>query len=217
MIAIVFALKYEGAALQEPIRLCASVWNLGVTGKRCVNILESYLQCSKAQLIVSAGFAGGLQEGFPVGSLIIGNNLSCSRIVRALGEVPAFTIGEIITTDNVVGTSSEKRTLGNTSKAISVDCESRHIRDICDLYEVPMLAIRCISDTIDQDLPVPADILISDATGRPDSIRLLKYLLFHPTRVHGFCELVRNSRIAQKSLAVGLSTLIPRLLSMSPR
>ena len=215
MIALVFALEYESAALREPNRMCVSVWNLGLTGKRCLNVLEHHLKRSKPSLLVSAGFAGAIQPGFPVGALIIGENLSCSRALRTVRNVAGFTFGEIATVDSIAGTSREKRALGESSGAISVDCESKHIRNMCDLYGVPMLAVRSVSDTVDQDLPVPAEILISNATGKPDPFRLFKYVLSHPSSVSGLCDLIRNSRVAKKSLARGLSVIMPRLLKTS--
>jgi len=216
MIALVFALEYESAALREPLRLCATVWHLGITGRQCADPLERHLKHTKPSLVVSAGFSGGLQPELTVGSLLIGENLSHSHITRMFYSFPDFRFGKFITADCIVDTSSAKRTLGGTSGALAVDCESQYIRNICDLYEVPMLAVRCISDTVDQDLPVPGSILINNSTGRPDPLGLFKYLLSHPASIQGFRKMIRNSRIAQKALADGLSTLIPRLLKLAP-
>ena len=217
MIAIVFALEYEGAALREPNRMCTSIWNLGVTGKHCINSLERRLKHAKPSLIVSAGFSGGLQPGLSVGSLIIGANFSSSHLVKSLAGMPGFTFGNLLTSDDVVDSSSEKRILGQSSGAISVDCESLHIRGLCGSCGIDVLSVRCISDTVDQDLPVPGSILVNKTTGRPDPFLLFRYLFSHPSKIPGFRELVRNSRTAQKSLADGLSTLIPKLLKHPTR
>ena len=216
MITIVFALEYEGAALREPTRMCTSVWNLGITGKRCLGPLDRHLKRTKPSLIVSAGFSGGLQNGLPVGTIIVGDNASCSHVVRCLPEAANLTFGKLITTDNIIDTSSEKRALGESSGALAVDCETQHIREACESHEIPMLAVRCISDTVDQNLPVPGHILINPITGRPDPFNIFKYILTNPSSISGFRELVRNSRISQKSLSDSLSTLIPSLLRIPP-
>ena len=214
MIALVFALKYESAAIREPNRLCASIWNLGLTGKRCVNGLEERLRRVRPNLIVSIGFAGGLQPGFPVGSLIIGENLTCPHVLQTLHKLHGFTFGKVVTSAHIVATSLEKKNLGISSGALTVDCESHFIREACDRRDIPMLAVRCVSDTVEQDLPLPGSILINDKTGKPDPGALFKYVLSHPSKISGLRELVSNSRIAQKSLAAGVSAILPRLLTM---
>ena len=195
MIAIVFALNFESAALREPKRLRLAIWNLGVTGKSCADALELRFQHLTPKLIVSAGFAGGLRSDLPVGSLIVGKNYSCPRITQSLREIPNFNFGDFYTVDKVFDFF-------------------RYVNNLCNFYKIPVLSIRCISDVAENDIPIPGDVLISTKTGKPDPLMIFNYLLSHPKRIAAFWRLVKDSQIAQKSLSNGLNSIIPRLLQL---
>ena len=67
-----------------------------------------------------------------------------------------------------------------------------------------MLSVRCISDPVEDDLPVPADVLLDARTGRPDSLAFFRYLIGHRFECSGFNQLLKNARVAQIELAKGL-------------
>ncbi len=215
MIALVFALEYESAAVSEPARLCSTVWNLGGIGSFAASALDHRLKTTKPQLIVSAGFGGALQPGLNVGSLVVGENLSDSHLVRIAAKTPEFTFGQLHTSEDVVEKSQDKYALGKTTGALSVDCESELIRDICQRHRIKFLALRCISDSVDHDFPIPSAILIDHKTGRPNPASVFRYLFSHPGAIPGFKILIQNARTAQKSLARGLNLLLPNLLKSS--
>jgi len=75
--------------------------------------------------------------------------------------------------------------------------------------------VRCISDAVEDDLPVPADVLLNPQTGRPNPLMLFRYLLGHPSCVTGFNKLLKNSRMAQVQLATGLEEILPQLVRMA--
>ena len=65
MIAIAFALEFESAcfrARHDP-RLRVGVWLLGAMGAGAATSLSRKLDTSIPALLISAGFAGGLQSG----------------------------------------------------------------------------------------------------------------------------------------------------------
>ena len=72
MIAIAFALEFESAcfrARHDP-RLRVGVWLLGAMGAAAATSLKRKLDDSVPALLISAGFAGGLQPGLSVGDLV---------------------------------------------------------------------------------------------------------------------------------------------------
>ena len=75
-----------------------------------------------------------------------------------------------------------------------------------------MLSIRCISDRVEDDLPVPSDVLLNPRTGRPDPLALFRYLIAHPSSAAGFNQLLKNSRVAQDQLAKGLEEILGQLI-----
>jgi len=215
MIALVFALEYESAAVSEPARLCSTIWNLGGMGKFAVDALEYRLKSARPHLIVSAGFGGGLQPGLDVGALVLGENLSDSHLLRIAAGVPGFKAGRLHTSNDVIEKSSDKYALGRTTGALSVDCESEWIRDLCDRQGIRFFAIRCISDSVDDDFPMPSSILIDEKSGRPAPSSVFRYLFSHPAAIPGFKNLIQNARKAQRSLARGLNLLMPIFLKDS--
>jgi hypothetical protein len=65
---------------------------------------------------------------------------------------------------------------------------------------------------MNDDLPVPADVLLNPRTGRPDPLKLFRYMMMCPTCIGGFNKLLKNSRIAQVELARGLEEILPQLV-----
>lgn len=216
MIAIVFALKFESAAFREPKGLCSSVWTFEMTGRRCAAALDRSLCEAKPDIVVSAGFGGGLQPDLPVGSIVVGENASNSRLVRIAAQFSDFRLGKIATSVEIVESGDRKRSLGKETGALSVDCETDFIRLICKNHKIPLLCIRCISDAVDHDLPFPGSALISSSTGRPNPSALFRYVVSHPSCLRRLSVFFQNARTAQRSLASGLSKLLKPLLKIEP-
>lgn len=214
MIALVFALNFESGALRHK-RLCSTTWNLGVTGERAAAALEMRLRTVKPHIIVHAGFGGGLQPQLEVGAFVVGVNRSDSQLVRILRCHSWIRFGDLVTSDDIVETQTGKSSLGETTGALAVDCESEYIQKLCALHQIPLLSIRCISDTSREDLPVSPEILINPGTGKPDPVLLARFLALHPKKIPGMLELIRNARFAQRCLANGISQILPELFHVS--
>lgn len=215
MIAVAFALKFESAAFRAshpPRRLC--VWNLGITGPQAAPALLHRIQICRPSLIVSAGFATALQEHLALGDLVVGMNYSDSRLLRSLRVPPDFHMGLLHTAGGILATAKKKRSVGIETNALAGDMESEHLAGICKSAGIPMLALRCISDAADQNMPVPPAVLLDPVTARPNPLALLRHVCGHPGCAAGLARLIRGSLLAQRNLAEGLATLLPQLLRM---
>lgn len=214
MIAIAFALEFESAFFQakHDARLRVAIWLLGAMGLRAAELLEQRLAKNKPQLVISAGFAGGLQPDIQTGDLIIGQNYTDPDILARLSLGKDWKVGDVATEDAIIERGADKVRLGKTTGALAGDLETAHFAKICTAHDVPMLSVRCISDGPDDDMPVPAHVLLNPETGRPEPLQLFRHLLAHPTSVRGFNRLLKNAKNAQARLAVGLDELLPQLL-----
>jgi adenosylhomocysteine nucleosidase len=214
MIAIVFALEFESAGFRAVLknRMCASVWTLGVMGRRVEPALEQMIQRNRPELIVSAGFSGALQPGIPIGTLVLGENFTDRDLARNFPIPDGFRVGRVVTADEILETSAQKMELGSQSGALAVDLESEYLHAVCSRNGVPMVSIRCITDRMEQDLPVPGHVFMDVETGRSDPGAIFRYLFRHPSAAPEFARLVRNARIAQRSLADGLNEILPFFL-----
>jgi hypothetical protein len=83
---------------------------------------------------------------------------------------------------------------------LAADLETAQLAEVCAERGLPMLSVRCISDALEDDLPVPADVLLNPQTGRPNPFMLFRYLVSHPSCVTGFGNLLKNSRRHRFSL-----------------
>jgi adenosylhomocysteine nucleosidase len=217
MIAIAFALEFESAcfrARHDP-RLRVGVWLLGEMGLGAAENLERRLAHTMPTLLISAGFAGGLQPGLKAGDLILGENHSDPDVVSRLSLHDGWRIGCVSTAESILESAEDKRFLGLRTGCLAGDLETAHLARICGDRGLPMLSVRCISDAMEDDLPVPADVLLNPKTGRPDSLALFRHLITRPSSVAGFNKLLKNSRVAQDHLARGLEEILPQLVRIA--
>ena len=216
MIATVFAMEFESAGFRaaQCRRLCVSIWTLGVTGRRSAAALKRMIESSRPEIVVSAGFSGALQPGLGVGTIVIGENFSDPQIVRALRIFPDYQIGPILTVPDILESSEAKASAGAGSGALAGDLESAHLHQVCCEANIPMLSVRTISDTLEQDLPLPGSVLINPESGRSDPAVIFQYLFRNPAKAAGFANLVNGARSAQQSLASALEKILPVILKL---
>lgn len=217
MIAVVFALEFESAYFRarHDSRLRISTWLLGAMGADAALSLEKQLLASKPELVISAGFAGGLQPQLAVGDLVLGENYSDPAVVAKLELGSAWRRGKLETASAIVEKSADKLTFGQQTGAMIADLETAHEARICAAHGVPLLSIRCISDAVGDDMPVPAALLLNPVTGRPEPLQLFRHLITNPGSVPGFNQLLKNAKTAQKNLALGLEEVLGQLLRIS--
>lgn len=217
MIAIAFALEFESAvfAAKHDRRLRVATWLLGAMGAGTAEILEKKLAHTKPELVISTGFAGGLQPELSVGDLVLGLNYSDAGVADRLNLGPQWKRGTILTVPAIIEKAAEKKRLGEESGCLAADMESAHLARICTGHGIPMLSVRCISDAWNDSMPVPAAVLLKPETCRPDPLALFRHLIANPSSVVGFNALVKNARIAQNGIADGLGEILPQLLRLT--
>lgn len=214
MIAVVFAVEFESAGFRARMekRMCVSVWTLGVMGKHCAPALDKLIRKHRPEILISAGFSGALQPGLPIGTVLLAENFTDSDLARNLPIPGTFRVGRTVTVAELLETGSQKKALGLETGALAGDLESSHLHSVCLQNGVRMLSIRSISDTIDQDIPIPGNVLLDPETGRADPKAIFHYLFRHPAKAPDFARLLRDARTAQQSLADGIKQILPSLL-----
>ncbi len=216
MIAVTFALEFESAHFRanHDARLRVSTWLLGTMGVGAAVVLERKLAEMRPSLVISAGFAGGLQPEIKVGDMVLGRNFSDERIAGGLTLGPNWHVGAVQTEGAIIERAEDKRRLGESTGALAGDLETAHLAKVCAAHGVPMLSVRCISDALEDDMPVPAHVLMNPKNGRPEPLALFQHLLRNPPAVMGFNRLLKNAKTAQKQLAAGLEEILPQLLRL---
>jgi hypothetical protein len=158
-----------------------------------------------AATIVSAGFAGSLQDSLRVGEVIVSRDVmdSSGRVwpTSATNEGP-----RLLTLSQMLGDPVEKRALGIRHEAGAVDMESAAIARFCAEKHLPFLSVRAISDDLSMALsPSIVRLLGGPRTSIP---ALLLTVLREPSLVCQLWRLARNTSLAARNLAEVLEQLV---------
>jgi adenosylhomocysteine nucleosidase len=160
---------YEGTLGDKPVALLA----LGV-GKECARIAaEMTIRCYRPDLIISAGFGGGLTGAVQQGDLIVGTEILALhadvgsevrwRTAHQVGHLFGLEamaheeyrvhFGKLITCEEMVLQAAAKQRIGTATGALSVDMETSAVAAVCAARGTDFLGIRCITDNDHENLP----------------------------------------------------------------
>lgn len=238
---LVFALGVESGGLEDllsgSIRIRGSSFFIkegGLNGRRVVIIrsgpgrenaaraTEVLIDGHRPQILISAGFAGGLNPLFKrhdilladsvidhSGQQIILNNEG-RQIQRPL-DWPNLHVGKLLTLDHVVRDPSEKQSLYQRHQALAVDMETFAVAEVCRRRNVPFLAVRIIHDPADETLPPDIEKLLNQKTETARLGAALGALWKRPSSIKDMWALKENSLVASKKLAKFIAELVETL------
>lgn len=189
------ALRYEARRLKVPGTVTL------VTGMGRLNAqraLADALATGRPQLVLSCGFAGGLNPRWAVGAVLFDASETPALAARltAAGAHPA----RFCSVDQVVSTAAQKRALYEATGADAVEMESEAIRAFGRAHGLPTATVRAISDPADADLPVDFNQLMTP-NARLSYLRLLAWLAAAPTRLNALRQVWRQADLAGRNLA----------------
>ena len=151
-----------------------------------------------AALLVSFGYAGGLDPGVPAGTLLLP-----ARVVDGAGrEWPCVArldppAGTLIGTDRPVTDAGSKRRLAAT--AMAVDCESHAVAAVAQARGLSFCVVRAVVDDGGTGLPGAA-LAGVDAQGRVRMAVLMRALMLSPRDLPAVIRLAAAARRADRSL-----------------
>ena len=173
--------------------------------------------------VVSAGFCGGLSPEVRRHDIIIADKvaaiedgstgvelaLDAARLDPAvLAPPPKVHVGRILTADAIVRHSSDKRELGERHQALAVDLESFAVAETCRRLGVPCLAIRVVSDALEDELPPEVEHLVRQKTHAARWVAALGALLNRPGALKELYKLKQNALAASDRLGHYLTRVI---------
>ncbi len=180
---------------------------------------QRLLDAQSWDVLISAGFAGGLDDTAAIGSVLIGQEvfetsfsphslpsrpIMChSDWVKTASTVPwhghgVLRIGKFTCVDRVLTHSAEKYSIGIRSGAVAVDMESAAIGQIAQDNDLPFLIVRAISDGVNDDLPVDFNLFLAPSGWVAGVTRILST----PKSWKGFLNLYRHSKQASQQLTL---------------
>jgi adenosylhomocysteine nucleosidase len=170
---------------------------------------------------ISAGLAGALRPEYEIGRVLAAQTVvsetpradwesqavvSSGALVSFASEYGATLVDRFYSADHPVASAKEKRALER--RAAAVEMESFEILRAARAAGVPAIAIRAISDAVDEDLPIDMTQIL-DGEGRVSVSRVLGEVARHPQSIPGLVKLGQNSKRAAESLARFFEGYIP--------
>jgi adenosylhomocysteine nucleosidase len=219
MIAVTFAHPSESG---DFLRLIGGrhtelrVLHTGIGAKACRKSIGPFLDQEPFKLVISGGFAGGLDGSLEPGDLFLAGNYSDPELISCACKLIIAHSGKLVTADRVLESAEERAQFARKHQAVAVDMETECIAEACAARRLPLLSLRAISDTPRRPLPAPANVLFDLARQRTIVRRLATHLLTHPAGIIRLARFGRQLANARAELGIGLKTLaeeLPELLA----
>jgi len=189
------------------------------------NILETpHVVSYEPDLVLTCGFAGGLNPDLKLGDVVFEfsssssrgdeaqiktgeklepTDVGCYEKLLAAGAKPA----KIFCADRIATTMAEKKKLREETGADAVEMESGVIHAVCAGQGIPCATVRVISDTAGEDLPLDFNAL-SKPDKNLDFGKLFLAIARSPGKIGALMELRRKTRFAAEQLSTVLAKLI---------
>lgn len=178
-----------------------------------------------AEVIVSFGFAGGLDPDLPAGTLLLPKTLRCAGrddiSVDQTAEMAEGAVGllvgatplsrcALLTVEAPVATVADKQQAQKRFEAVAVDMESYWVAEACRRAGLGFLALRAVSDPAERALPASA-VRAMGPDGALRMGKLLGGLLSRPGDLPDLVRLGLDSRKASAALGRAAALLLPLL------
>jgi adenosylhomocysteine nucleosidase len=171
----------------------------GIGSEAARRSAEAIISLYQPSLLISAGFAGGLDPALQAGHTMIARQVidarDSSRIDSGMGE------GVLVTFESVADTE-QKAKLATAFGAHAVDMEAAAVARSAEAHGVKFFACKVISDASDsRALPI-GRFITSD--GGFHAVRFLLHVAVRPWLWVGVQKLARDSKLAARELCQAL-------------
>ena len=195
---ICFALKEEAA----PFRKIAagksgiSILLTGIGRQNAEKSLREFLATHSPKLVLTCGFAGGLNPELKLGDIIFETSDETLRTKLLGAEAKPL---KFFCADRIATTVAEKKKLRAETGADAVEMESAAIHAVCRGRGIPCATIRVISDGAREDLPLDFNALMT-ANHRINFAKLGWQLLWAPRKIPQLMKFEKQTIFAARKL-----------------
>jgi len=199
-VTVCFAVKEEAKAFRDAAAALPQVRVLltGMGRHNAERAMRAALDKESPRLVVSSGFAGGLNPDLNHGAVVFSteSDAALQAALQRAGAKPArFHCAE-----QVASSAEQKKALRAATGADAVEMESEAIAKLCRERAVPCATIRVILDTANEDLPLNFNQLMTpDQRLAPGKLALA--LARAPGKIPALLRLQRQSAAAAERLA----------------
>lgn len=196
----------------------------GAGPARAARATEALIDGHRPGWVISAGFAGGLQPELKRYDVVMADAVS-DRDDRRLAidlavdraALPAGVhVGRLLSVDEVIRLPGEKQALGQRHGALAVDLESFATAEVCQRRGTRLLAIRILTDAMDEQLP--ADIQrLSDQPNTAARLGAAAGAIWRrPSSLKDMMALKETALVGSDRLAKFLAGVIETLVPLPP-
>ncbi|MGA2029184.1 MAG: hypothetical protein ABSG87_03825 [Verrucomicrobiota bacterium] len=198
---ICFALKEEVAPFRKIAagKTGITILLTGIGRQNAEKSLREFLATHSPKLVLTCGFAGGLNPELKLGDVIFElstANPQLSTRLLATGAKPAT----FFCADRIAITVAQKKNLRHETGADAVEMESAGIHSVCAERNIPCATVRVISDAAGEDLP-----LDFNALAKPDKNldygKLFLAIAKSPGKIPALMQLQKKTKFAAAQLA----------------
>lgn len=204
---VCFALREEARPFEQQAgrRPHLRVLVTGMGRQRARRRLRPALASFRPQLVLTCGFAGGLDPALARGDVVFAADPAFAwrdRLLAAGARPATFHCAA-----RIAATAAEKGQLRRATGADAVEMESAIIEQECRRRGVPCATVRVISDAAGEDLPVDFNRFLTPG-GRLAGWRLAAAVACQPGLLRHLLALRRAAREAAGRLAEVLTAFI---------
>lgn len=236
-VAVTFALGIESGGLVDSMSACRTVKcphfleHTGNIGQQQIVIAESgvgptaaaqatddLIVIHRPQWVVAAGFAAALTADVRKGHFIMPNVVvdeSGEELSVGLqlddAENRSLHTGRLLTVDRVVRLPQEKNELRQQFQAVACDMETAAIAKVCRTHNTGFIAVRIVTDVIDDALPTEIKNLVSQESLAGKLGAAAGALWKRPSSVKDMWRLKEEAFRASEHLAKFLQGVLPQL------
>jgi adenosylhomocysteine nucleosidase len=192
----------------------------GVGGKSAWLETTKTVWGGDVDICVSSGLAGALRAEYHLGEILAAKEVqaiswksvvaSDAKLVQLAEEHGAHAVGSFYSADRVMGSASEKRELGRVADA--VEMESGEVLCEASSLGAKVIAIRAISDAVDEDLPLDFNRVMT-AGGEVSIPKVLGQVARHPMSAPALVRFGKQSRMAAENLGAFLDRYLEGVAS----
>jgi adenosylhomocysteine nucleosidase len=184
------------------------VTHTGVGENICRERIAKFLENQQFELLISTGFAGSLNSQLQVNDLLVAKNFSTVDLKHpSLSNVSVYP-ANILTVAALIDSSEERERMARESDAAAVDMETETIAHACAARDIPLLALRVITDTPAEPFPAPPGVLFDIQQQRTHITALAKFFLANPSRIPGLIQFAGKIARARKTLSNALVSIV---------
>jgi adenosylhomocysteine nucleosidase len=203
-IAVCFALPEEAGPFQKLCGEGVPIFFTGIGRANADKAAREYLAGHLPRLLLTCGFAGGLDPALKIGDVICETDHEAVRTkLIAAGAKPV----KIVCTDRIAVTAREKKELREQSGAEAAEMESAAVQAVCRERGIACATIRVVSDTAGEDLPLDFNLFLTPEK-KLDMGKLMMAVASKPWKMGAMMELQKNTKLAAQSLGEVLKKTI---------